>query len=97
MLSPVLLLLYCSSYASNFSKGSHAIPISPSQLSGTNVQVLHILFAVCRCAAPVQDPPVLEYMRESNRGTYDINLEASLQPEGGREPSVIAKSNLKHL
>ncbi|KAL3152343.1 hypothetical protein ABBQ32_001407 [Trebouxia sp. C0010 RCD-2024] len=50
-----------------------------------------------RCAAPVQDPPVLPYLQEKNRHTYDINLEVSLQPQASLEPTVIAQSNLKHL
>ncbi|DBA76455.1 hypothetical protein WJX79_006618 [Trebouxia sp. C0005] len=50
-----------------------------------------------RCAAPVQDPPVLEYLQEASRSTYDITLKVSIQPEGSPEPSVITQSNLKHL
>jgi hypothetical protein len=50
-----------------------------------------------RCAAPVQDPPVMEYLQEASRSTYDITLKVSIQPEGSPEPSVITHSNLKHL
>lgn len=50
-----------------------------------------------RCAAPVQDPPVLSYLQETDRHVYDISLEVSLQPQASLEPTVIAQSNLKHL
>ena len=59
-------------------------------------QCTHVL-GLHRCAAPVQDPPVLEYLREASRSTYDITLKVSIQPEGSPEPSVITHSNLKHL
>lgn len=50
-----------------------------------------------RCAAPVQDPPVLPYLQEKDRHIYDISLEVSLRPQESAEPTVIAQSNLKHL
>lgn len=52
---------------------------------------------LCRCAAPVQAPPVLPYLQETDRHIYDITLEVSLQPQESLEPTVIAQSNLKHL
>ena len=59
--------------------------------------VLTVTVCLCRCAAPMQDPPVLPYLQETDRHIYDINLEVSLQPQASREPTVIAQSNLKHL
>ena len=59
--------------------------------------VLPVTDCLCRCAPPVQDPPVLPYLQETDRHIYDINLEVSLRPHASREPTVIAQSNLKHL
>lgn len=51
----------------------------------------------CRCAAPQQDPAVLEYLKQEDALTYDIALEVSLQPEGSAEPTTITRTNLKHM
>ena len=50
-----------------------------------------------RCEAPVQDPQPLEYLREANRGTYDINLEVHVAAEGQPEGLRVCASNFKHL
>ncbi|GBF94003.1 fumarylacetoacetase [Raphidocelis subcapitata] len=49
-----------------------------------------------RCDAPVQEPGVLPYLREADRHVYDINLTASILPEGGPE-TLVAESNYKHI
>jgi fumarylacetoacetase len=49
-----------------------------------------------RCAGPVQDPPVLPYLRFEGEKSFDIHLEVYLQPEGG-EPQLICESNHKYL
>lgn len=50
----------------------------------------------CRCAAPEQDPPVLPYLRETDRHNYDIQLEADIVADGGGGGRV-TRSNFKHL
>jgi fumarylacetoacetase len=50
-----------------------------------------------RCDAPGQEPEPLEYLRESNRGTYDINLEVHITAEGQDEGLRVCASNFKHL
>ncbi len=49
-----------------------------------------------RTAGPQQDPEPLEYLRCRGENAYDIRLEVSLQPEGGR-PEAICKSNFRYL
>jgi fumarylacetoacetase len=49
-----------------------------------------------RVAGPVQDPPVLPYLRYNGDKHYDIHLEVAIQPKGGEE-TVVCRSNLKHL
>ncbi len=48
-----------------------------------------------RVASPKQDPTPLPYL-QSNHGTFDIELEVFIQPEGGKE-NKICHSNFKHL
>ncbi len=50
-----------------------------------------------RCAAPEQDPEPLGYMKETNRGTYDINLEVGITAEGQDKGLSVCESNFKHL
>jgi fumarylacetoacetase len=49
-----------------------------------------------RTSGPVQDPKVFPYLDYKENGHFDVNLEVSLQPDGGEE-NVICSSNLKHL
>ncbi|GAA4387179.1 fumarylacetoacetase [Hymenobacter koreensis] len=49
-----------------------------------------------RLAGPVQDPEPLPYLRQSGQHNLDINLEVSLQPQGGEE-NVICRSNFKYM
>ncbi|KAJ0989745.1 hypothetical protein J5N97_008101 [Dioscorea zingiberensis] len=49
------------------------------------------------CAAPKQDPHPLPYLAENKHTNYDINLEVSIKPAGHEHPSVVTKSNFKHL
>jgi len=51
----------------------------------------------CQTSAGVQDDPVpLEYLRDPQYGSYDINLEVDLiTPEGST--TTIAKSNFRHM
>ncbi|KAK9821378.1 hypothetical protein WJX74_005658 [Apatococcus lobatus] len=50
-----------------------------------------------RCSAPQQEPEVLPYLRETNRGNYDIPLQVAIQPEGTQQPHTVTRSNLRHL
>jgi fumarylacetoacetase len=46
-----------------------------------------------------QDPTPLEYITDPNysKGTYDIQLHVSIQPETSKEAHVITKSNFKNM
>eukprot|EP00884_Botryococcus_braunii_P014899 jgi/Botrbrau1/2340/Bobra.39_1s0029.1 len=50
-----------------------------------------------RVPAPIQDPPVLAYLQEQSRDTFDIHLEASIQPEGSPLPTLVTCTNLRYL
>jgi len=44
----------------------------------------------------VQDPKPFKYLEHSDKYTFDIKLNVSVQPDGG-QPSTIAVSNFKHM
>src|SRR3954452_19956821 len=46
---------------------------------------------------PAQDPEPLPYLRAPNDCTYDIQLEASLQPSSNGQPHVITRTNFRYL
>lgn len=51
-----------------------------------------------RVAGPVQDPRPLPYLQGQERSSFDINLEATLQPGGANQvEDVICRSNFRHL
>lgn len=50
-----------------------------------------------KCEADPQDPPVLPYLRESQRTTWDVALTAAIQPAGSNTEATVTRSNLKHL
>lgn len=50
-----------------------------------------------RCDANSQDPPVLPYLRETHRHTWDVALTAAIKPAEGDTETVVTRSNLKHL
>ncbi|MCB1182068.1 fumarylacetoacetase [bacterium] len=51
-----------------------------------------------RCPAPVQAAPEpLPYLRERDRGTYDISLEVHVRAEGQTEGLRVCASNYRHL
>ncbi len=49
-----------------------------------------------RVQGPIQEPPVLPYLRTDGRANYDIQLEVSIQPEGASETTV-CRSNYKYM
>ena len=49
-----------------------------------------------RVNGPVQDVAVLDYLKYSDSGSFDINLEAAIQPEKGVE-KVICKTNYRYM
>lgn len=49
-----------------------------------------------RTESPVQDVPVLDYLKQKKRTSFDIQLEVGLTPQGGKE-TAICKSNFKYL
>ena len=78
-----------------FTAKSFATSISPW------VVTWEALMAV-RCDAPEQTlAPVLPYLTEADRYTFDVNLDVALkpkpQPSGCEKECVVARSNLKHL
>jgi fumarylacetoacetase len=50
-----------------------------------------------RCPAPAQDPEPLPYLKESDRGTYDIKLEVEVRAAGQDEGLKVCGSNFNHL
>lgn len=49
-----------------------------------------------RTQGPQQDPAPLPYLRQEGDKAYDIQLEASIQPENGEE-TVVCRSNFKYM
>lgn len=49
-----------------------------------------------RVANPKQDPAPLPYLQSDKDGSFDINLQVGIQPEGERE-TVVANSNFKYM
>jgi fumarylacetoacetase len=50
-----------------------------------------------RVPAPKQDPEPLPYLRQSNPGSFNIQLEVYLQSESSKRPDRISASNFRHL
>jgi fumarylacetoacetase len=50
-----------------------------------------------RVPGPVQDPPVLDYLRSPGPAAFDIQLEVSIEPVGEPSPTVVSRSNARHL
>jgi len=47
--------------------------------------------------APVQDPPVPDYLQENVRRTLSIDLEVLIQGKDMESPAAVTKSNFKYL
>lgn len=45
---------------------------------------------------PEQDPQPLPYLQHGGQGSFDINLQAAIQPDGEKE-TVVANSNFKYM
>lgn len=45
---------------------------------------------------PKQDPKPLPYLQHEGKGSFDINLQVGIQPEGEKE-TVVANSNFKYM
>ena len=39
----------------------------------------------------------MEYLKDKTKGSYDIPLEVSIVPAGGKGENIVCKSNLKYL
>jgi fumarylacetoacetase len=50
-----------------------------------------------RVQGPDQVPPPLAYLRNAGRRSYDIELRASIRPEGADAASVVCRTNMKAL
>lgn len=46
---------------------------------------------------PIQDPEPLPYLKDENNYSYDVELDVLLQTSTMDEPTVISKSNFKHM
>mmetsp|Transcript_25202 Transcript_25202/g.54778 ORF Transcript_25202/g.54778 Transcript_25202/m.54778 type:complete len:442 (+) Transcript_25202:32-1357(+) len=49
------------------------------------------------CGAPRQEPPVLDYLVEGTRSSWDINLGVELLPQGWQQPARVTTSNFKYM
>lgn len=49
-----------------------------------------------RVEGPVQDPPVLPYLKSSGSNNYDIHLEVAIQPEDKPE-TLVCRSNFRYM
>ena len=50
-----------------------------------------------KCAAPQQQPPVLPYLHEAQRQTYDVQLSVHITPAGHTRRCTVVRSNLNYL
>lgn len=50
-----------------------------------------------KVALPAQDPPVLPYLQQGERVSYDVRLQVDLQPAGSSAATTISQSNMRHL
>lgn len=50
-----------------------------------------------RVDGPTQDPEVLPYLKCETQHSFDINLEAYIQPEGVKQASRVCRSNFKYM
>ncbi|CAG0917565.1 unnamed protein product [Notodromas monacha] len=46
---------------------------------------------------PEQDPKPFPYLQHEDKCTFDINLEVGIIPESEQEPTIVSRSNAKHL
>lgn len=46
---------------------------------------------------PVQDPTPLDYLKDENNYSYDVELDVLLKTPTMEEPTLISKSNFKHM
>jgi fumarylacetoacetase len=51
----------------------------------------------CQTSAGVQDPTPLPYLQDPNYGSYDIDLNVSIRPEGSDESFTVTTSNFRNL
>ena len=50
-----------------------------------------------RVKGPEQDPKPLEYLQTDGAKSFDIQLEAAIQPDGSEEETVVCHTNFRHL
>lgn len=51
----------------------------------------------CLTSAGVQDPVPLPYIQDPNYGSYDIQLQVNIRPDGSEEAFTVCNSNFKNL
>ena len=49
-----------------------------------------------RTQGPVQDPQPMQYLQQTGKHAYDINLQVAIEPENAKE-TVISNSNFKYM
>lgn len=50
-----------------------------------------------RVKGPSQEPTPLPYLQHKGKNSYDINLEAYIDTETSKEPTLVSKTNFKYL
>ncbi len=50
-----------------------------------------------RVAGPAQNPEPLPYLQQSGMHSYNIDLDVTLQPNGGKQASTICRTNFRHM
>lgn len=50
-----------------------------------------------RVEGPKQEPEVLPYLKSESAHSFDLQLEAYIQPEGAKQPSKVCTSNFKYI
>jgi fumarylacetoacetase len=78
------------------------VPLGPflSKSFGTSISPWVVTLEALepfRVSGPVQDPPVLDYLRSPGPWALDIQLAVSIQPVGTSEATIVTRTNARHL
>lgn len=109
--SPLLPIIYSqlpiaskkALISANQEKILHSIQAKPDLIGNRDRVIKYLMmrsstwiWLACRKPREEQKPPVLPYLQEKNRAFHDINLFASIQPEGAT-PSELTRTNFQQL
>jgi fumarylacetoacetase len=50
-----------------------------------------------RVPTPEREKPLLPYLAETQPDNFDVSLEVSLRPAGGRDEAIVTRTNARHL